>query len=150
MAGSDNYNHPSYLTRQAIGLSNTIAGASGTSAHRSFISNMRLRAWNSTIVTAGTIGTNVQSILQAVGTNILQITSTAVTTSTGTVNLGTAAFSTNGTGVGFSAILGDQNVILPAGTVVSVKNGADATAVTAVTLEMYLDPLATWTTGSGS
>ena len=59
MAGQDNYNHPSYLTRQAIALNNTIAGANGTSAHRSFISQMRLRAWNATIVTAGTIGTKI-------------------------------------------------------------------------------------------
>lgn len=146
--GQDNYNHPSYLTRQQIAMANTIATASGTSAHRAFLSNMRLRAWNATIVTAGTIGTNVAAILQAVGTNILQITSTAVTTSTGTVNLGTAAFSTNGTGIGFGASVADQNCILPAGTVVSVKNGLDATAVTAVTLEAYLDPSATWT-GNG-
>ena len=153
MAGQDNYNHPSYLVRQQIPLTNVVAGAAGTSGHRSFPSSMRLRAWQATTVVVGTATTSgqVAAILQAVGTNILQISATAVTTSTGTVNLGTAGFTAaSGLLTGAIATVADQNAVLPAGTVVSVKNGVDAVGVTGVTLEMYLDPSATWTTGSGN
>lgn len=156
MAGQDNYNHPSYLTRQQVAISNVVAGASGTSAHRAFISNMRLRAWNATTVVAGTATASnaVTAILQAIGANMLQYTSTGVTTSgtaTTTINLGTAAYSVAAQQTtGAVSTVADQNVLLPAGTVLSVKNGADATAVTGVTLEMYLDPSATWTTGQGN
>ncbi len=146
--GQDNYNHPSYLTRQQIPMTNVTAGASGTSAGRAFLSQMRLRNASVVVVTAGTIGTNVAAIIQANGTGILQITSTAVTTSTGVTALGTAGFGTAGNTQYVQLNTGDMNAILPAGTIVTIKNGADATAVCAVTLEAYLDPSATWT-GNG-
>lgn len=146
--GQGPLDHPSYLTRQQIALANTIATASGTSAHRSFISDMRVRQMDATIVTAGTIGTNVAAILQVVGTGIMQFTSTGVTTSTGTVILGTCTYGTAGNTIGVSALSGDMNAFVPAASVISIKNGLDATAVTGVTIEAYLDPNTTWT-GNG-
>lgn len=150
MAQQGNYDHPSYLTRQQIPLTNVTAGAAGTSAGRMFNSNMRLRSASSVIITAGTIGTNVAAIIQATGTGILQLTSTGVTTSTGVVALGTCAYGTAGNTAFVTSTSGDMNAILPAGSIVTVKNGADATAVTAVTLEAYLDPQATWTGPPGN
>lgn len=142
--GQGNYDHPSYLTRQQIPLTNVSAGAAGTSAARTFNSAMRLRQAVAVTVTAGTIGTNVQAIIQATGTGILQF-GTAVTTSTGVVALGTCAYGTAGNTALVTSTSGDMNALLPAGSIVTVKNGADATAVCAVTLEAYLDPAATWT-----
>lgn len=143
--GQGNYDHPSYLTRQQIALSNVAATASGTSAQRAFLSGMRLRNAVGAVVTAGTIGTNVGSIIQANGTGILVYGSTAVTTSTGVVALGTISYGTAGNTIGAIASSGDMNAFVPANSVVTIKNGLDATAVTAVTLEAYLDPSTTWT-----
>lgn len=142
--GQGNYDHPSYLTRQQISLAAVTAGASGTSAGRVFNSNMRLRAATAVVLTAGTIGTNVSAIIQANGTGILQF-GTAITTSTGVVALGTCVYGTAGNTAFVTSTAADMNALLPAGTIVTIKNGADATAVTAVTLEAYLDPSATWT-----
>lgn len=139
-----NYDHPSYLTRQQIPLNNVIATASGTSAQRAFLSGMRLRNAVAAVVTAGTIGTNVQAIIQANGTGILQY-GTAITTSTGVVALGTISLGTAGNTIGALSTSGDMNAYVPPNSVVTVKNGLDATAVTAVTLEAYLDPSASWT-----
>ncbi len=146
-----NYDHPSYLTRQNLGLAPVTAGASGTSAQRvSGVSNMRIRNAVGAVVTAGTIGTNVLSIIQANGTGIQVITSTAVTTSTGVVALGTISYGTAGNTVSVTGTSGDMNALVPAGSILTVKNGADATAVTQVTLETYLDPSATWTGPPGN
>jgi hypothetical protein len=155
MAGQDNYNHPSYLTRQAIRLT-AIAGANGTSGHTQFVSDMRVRSWCATTVVAGTNTTanSNLAILQAVGANVVTYTSTGATTNTATAtfNLGTAAFSiaAQQTVGAVGTNVADANIRLPAGSVVSVKNGADATGYTSVTLEAYLDPLATWTIGNGN
>lgn len=146
--GQGPLDHPNYLTRQQIRLPNVTAGASGTSVGSVFNSQMRLRNATAVTVTAGTVGTSVAAIIQANGTGILQITSTAVTTSTGVVALGTCVYGTAGNTQYITSTSGDMNTVLPAGTIITVKNGADATAVCGVTLEVNLDPQATWT-GNG-
>lgn len=145
-----NYDHPSYLTRQNLDLSPTTAGASGTSAQRvSGVSNMRLRNAVGMVVAAGTIGTNVLSVIQANGTGILIYTSTGITTNTGVIALQTCVYGTAGNTANVTSTSGDMNAMLPAGSIITVKNGADATGTTQVTLEAYLDPSATWT-GTGN
>lgn len=144
-----NYDHPSYLTRQQIMLDAVTAGASGTSVGCNFVANMRVRNAVGVVLTAGTIGTNVLSVVQANGTGILVYTSTGVSTSTGVVALGTVSYGTGGNTVFVTGTTGDMNAMLPSGSIVTIKNGADATAVTKTTIEAYLDPSATWT-GAGN
>lgn len=143
--GQGDYTHPSYLARQHAEFGPTIAGANGTSGHAAYPSNIRLRQIIAAISVAGTVGTNVAAILQAVGTGIMQYTSTGVTTSTGTVALGTISYGTAGNTIGVIGTLADINTMIPAGSVISAKNGADATAVTNIVAEYYLDPGASWT-----
>lgn len=131
--GQGNYDHPSYLTRQQIILGPTTAGAAGTSCHVGFNSQMRLRQAVACVAVAGTVGTNVAAILFGNGTNIIS---------------GTMAYGTAGNTIGALATSADMNYTLPAGQVLAVKNGADATATTRVTIEANLDPAATWT-GNG-
>lgn len=128
--GQGNYDHPSYLTRQAFQMAVPAAGAAGTGAHVAFPSAMRLRSAIGTVRVAGTVGTNVSSIIFA-----------------GTLALGTITYGTGGVNIGAIGTVSptDMNATVAAGTVLSVKNGADATATTAVVLEAYLDPAATWT-----
>lgn len=140
-----NYDHPSYLTRQHAEFGPTTAAASGTSCHAAYPSAFRLRAAVGAVVTAGTIGTNVGAIIQATGTGILVYSSTAVTTSTGVTALGTMSFGTAGNTIGTIATIADMNATVPANSVISVKNGLDATAVTNIAIEYYIDPSATWT-----
>jgi len=123
-----NYDHPTYLTRQILQFQGLAAGAAGTSGHQALPLNMRLRAAQVTIRTAGTVGTNVQAILFA-----------------GTLALGTGSFGTGGQTIGQQVAIADMNATVTSGTVLSVKNGADATAITAVAVEAYVDPAATWT-----
>jgi hypothetical protein len=146
--GQGDYTHPSYLTRQHAEFGPTTAGASGTSCHAAYPSNLRFRQVICAVAIAGTIGTNVGAVIQANGTGILQYTSTGVTTSTGVVALGTIGFGTAGNTIGSIASIADINTMVPANSVISVKNGLDATAVTNLVLEYYLDPSATWTGNS--
>lgn len=140
-----NYDHPSYLTRQVSEFGPTIAGASGTSGQIAFPNTFRFRNATGCVAVAGTIGTNVQSIIQAVGTGIVQYTTTGVVTSTGTIALGTISYGTAGNTLAAQGSSGDMNVTVPAGSVVAIKNGLDATATTNIAIEYYLDPSATWT-----
>lgn len=144
-----NYDHPSYLTRQHAEFGPVTAGAAGTSCHAAYPSTLRFRGVVGTVITAGTIGTNVQAIIQATGTGILVYGSTAITTSTGVTVLGTVSFGTAGNTIGAVATIADINAAVPANSAISIKNGTDATAVTTVTMEYYLDPSATWT-GAGN
>lgn len=143
--GQGNYDHPSYLTRQHAEFGPTTAGANGTSGQIAYPNTLRFRQAYGVVAVAGTVGTNVSSIIQAVGTNILQYTSTGVTTSTGTVALGTISYGTAGNTLAAQGTSGDMNATVPAGSIVAIKNGADATATTNVCIEYYLDPSATWT-----
>lgn len=153
MASQGNYDHPSYLTRQAVDLDVVLAGASGTSAAVSFISDMRLRAASATVRVAGTssgsgaqanliyIGTSYQGYGTLGGTNTLSTNTTTATL--GSIALGS---STANTSIAFA----DMNARLVAGGVLAIKNGTDATATCKIMLEMYLDPAATWTGPPGS
>jgi hypothetical protein len=125
-----NYDHPSYLTRQQVVLGPTLAGASGTSAVTVFNSNMRIRQVVGCVQVAGTAAQALSILFSG-------------TTALGTINWGTSvAVQSIGT-------IGDLNTTVTAGTVVSVKNGADATCTARLTLECYIDPAASWT-GNGN
>lgn len=128
--GQGNYDHPSYLTRQQVAIPPTLAAASGTSCHRVFNSNMRLRQAVCAVQVAGTIGTNVAAILYGNGTAIPG---------------GTMSYGTAGNTIGALSTSGDMNYTLTAGNVLAIKNGADATATCNVTIEMYVDPAGSWT-----
>lgn len=142
------YDHPSYLTRQIVSLTNT-AGNVGTSGYKSFISDMRFRKASVTVRTAGTSsGAGNQGLLLCIGTYITGFATgligTALTTTTGTNTIGTLAV----LGSSVAGIVGttsDLNFRLVAGSVLALKNGTDATGVYDVSLEGYLDPEATWT-----
>ena len=126
MATSGKYDHPSYLTRQQVGMKN-LAGASGTTGYKSFISAMRVRTVVATVQVAGTSATSGNTLALYSGTT------------------GLATF-TIGTNTKASVLTSaDLNATIPAGTVLSLVTGTDATAVNELTLEMYLDPAATWT-----
>ncbi len=131
--GQGPYDHPSYLTRQQIVLGPTTAGAAGTSGHIAFNSPMRIRQVTACVAVAGTIGTNVAALIMANGTNIVS---------------GTIAFGTAGNTIAALGTSADLNYTLPVGQVLSVKNGADATATTRVVVEAYLDQAGSWT-GNG-
>jgi len=145
--GQGNYDHPSYLTRQSIGLGINTAGANGTSGGRSFISDLRVRKASVTVRTAGTSATSGNSaILLCIGTMVTGFTSATgftLTTSTGTNTVGTVALgSTTALTVTTSS---DFNTRIVAGSILALKNGTDATGVYDYTLEAYLDPTASWT-----
>ena len=142
-----NYDHPSYLTRQTIGLGVSTAGASDTSGGRSFISDMRVRKMSVTVRTAGTSsGAGNSANVLCIGTMVTGFGTGAgfsLTTSTGTNTVGTVALgSTTALTVTTST---DMNTRIMAGSILALKNGTDATGVYDVTLEAYLDAEATWT-----
>jgi hypothetical protein len=144
-----NYDHPSYLTRQLVDLDTSTAGANGTSALLGFWCNMRLRKVACTVRTAGTSsGAGNSAIFIYIGTSVQGFTGTALTTTTTTATLGTVALgsSTAGTVV----LSTDFDALLIQGGVIGVKNGTDTTGVVKCLMEMYLDPLATWTGPPGS
>lgn len=149
MATQGNYDHPSYLTRQAVDMDVTTAGNAGTSASISFISDMRLRKASVTVRVAGTssgAGNAVQFIY--IGTSVQGFTGTALTTTTTTATLGSVTLGSSAAGVvGTSS---DMDALLKAGGVLAIKNGTDATGTAKCMMEMYLDPQATWTGPPGS
>ena len=133
------YDHPSYLTRQVIGLGVSTAGANGTSGGRAFISNMRFRKFSAVVRTAGTSsGAGNSANVLCVGTCITGYNGTALTTNTGTTTIGTVAL---GSSLAYTVTTStDMNVMVQAGSVLVMKNGTDATGVYDVTLEAYIDP----------
>jgi len=143
------YDHPSYLTRQQIGLGINTAGANGTSSGRAFNSDMRIRNTTVCVRTAGTSAAGGNAFnLMCLGTYVTGFGTgggfgTNLTTHTGTNTINSLAL---GSQTAFSvSTTGDLNFRLMAGSVLFVKNGTDATGVYDVTLEAYLDPEATWT-----
>lgn len=118
------YDHPSYLTRQMIPLGTQAAGA-GTSARRTFPSDMRVRRVVGVVVTAGTQTAWNATILNG-------------TSSIGTISFGGTA------AVGALGTSGDCNSTLTAGSVLSISTLLEATGVATFTAEMHLDPAATW------
>lgn len=148
MPAQGNYDHPSYLTRQQIGLGVSTAGASGTSGGRAFISDMRIRKAVACVRGVGTSSGagNGVSIL-CIGTYVTGyatgLIGTALTTTTGTNTLATIAL---GSSAAFAtATSSDMDVKIVAGSVLLYKNGTDATGTADVTVEAYLDSGATWT-----
>jgi hypothetical protein len=138
--------HPSYITRQQIGLGVSTAGANGTSGGKAFISAMRVRKIAAVVRTAGTSAGNAVNLL-CIGTCYTGMSTgaigTALTTNTGTTTIGTL---TLGTATALSvATSSDFNTTVAAGSVIAYKNGTDATGVYDVDMECYLDPSATWT-----
>src|ERR1700761_1717552 len=144
MPSQGNYDHPSYLCRQACDMDVTLAGANGTSASVSFISDMRLRKAAATVRVAGTSsGAGNQLLFIYIGTSVQGFTGTALTTTTTTATLGSIVFgSSTANTVGTST---DMDARLVAGGVLAIKNGTDATGTAKVMLEINLDPGATWT-----
>jgi hypothetical protein len=143
-----NYDHPSYLCRQQIALTNT-AGASGTSGYTSFISDMRFRKASVTVRTAGTSsGAGNEAFLLCIGTYMTGFSTgllgTALTTTTGTNTVGTLAVLGSSV-AGVVVVSTDMDFRLVAGSTLALKNGTDATGVYEARLECYLDPGATWT-----
>lgn len=147
--------HPSYLTRQVIFVPKSTAGANTVQAQLSFPADVRIRNMVASVVTAGTAttatvvaycpGTSVQyptqTVLNAIGTNSLGATGTAitsVTTNTTTTTLGSITLTTNTAGVVLQS--GDANAKVPVGQTLVIKNGADATSAYGVTIEYYVDP----------
>jgi hypothetical protein len=143
-----NYDHPSYLARQAINLGISTAGANGTSGGISFISDMRVRKVAATVRTAGTsaaagnacILTYVGTVVTGYATGLI---GTALTTTTGTTALGTIALGS--TAAYTVTTSSDFNTKLVAGGTLIMKNGTDATGVYNPVVEMYIDPQGTWT-----
>jgi hypothetical protein len=149
MASQGNYDHPSYLTRQAIDMDPSTAGASGTSGGMSFISDMRIRKASVTVRVAGTSsGAGNLASLIYIGTSVSGFTGTALTTTTTTATLGSIALGSSAANT--VVTIADMDARLVAGGVLAQKNGTDATGTYKVTCEMYLDPAATWTGPPGS
>lgn len=160
--------HPSYLARKELVLGKTTAGASTiqyATAGLVFPYDVRIRNALAAVGVAGTSASPGSSIvLYAPGTSIqypavtltagLSGTSTvaangsaatALTTNTTTTTLG---FIPLGTATASSVVQsGDMNFRLPAGQMLVLKNGTDATAVAgSVAIEYYIDPVsAEWT-----
>jgi hypothetical protein len=123
---SGGYDHPAYLARHFSSII-TVAGASGTSGHRTYPNAMRIRNVAVTVKTAGTSATTGNKVDLFVGT-----------ASVGTIALNTQV-------QGYTGTMGDLNTLVPAGTVVACKNGTDATGVADVTMELHLDAVTgTW------
>ena len=142
-----NYDHPSYLTRQFTDMDTTTAGANGTSALTGFWTNVRLRKAAVTVRVAGTsaAGGNA-AIFIYIGTSVTGFTGTALTTTTAT--LGTVALGSSAAGT--VVLSTDMDALLVQGGVLAIKNGTDTTGTCKAMLEMYIDPLGTWTGPPGS
>lgn len=123
--GQGDYTHPSYLTRQQIGLGKNSAAANTQTVYKSFLSAMRFRAFTATVTAAGT----------STGATLLIMNGTATQA---TITLGTSA-------IGSIVMIPDQNFTLPVGTTIGIKTGPDATVVADIVGESYIDPSGSWT-----
>lgn len=128
MANSGNLVHPSYLTRQVMTW-RTVAGANGTSSSFILPWDINVHQMLAVVGTAGTSATTGNQVQLLSGT-------TSVTNST--IALGTSTAGVTGT-------TGDLATKISAGTLISIKNGTDATGVASVTLEYNINPVSgTW------
>jgi hypothetical protein len=139
--------HPSYLTRQAIGVGVSTAGANGTSGGRTFISDMRVRKAAVAVRVAGTsAGAGNAANLIYIGTVVTGFNTGAgftLTTATGTNTVGTIALGSSLANAVTTST--DMNTRLVAGGLLQLKNGTDATGTYDVTIEAYIDPAGQWT-----
>ena len=120
-----NYDHPTYLARQILTMVTT-AGANGTSNSVILPWDVDVHQMSAVVVTAGTTAGNTVFLLNG---------TTSVTNSLITLSTNTA---------GVTGTTGDLATKITAGTLISLKNGTDATGVARVTLEYNLNPQATW------
>ncbi len=128
MANAGSYTHPAYLTRQIMTFLTT-AGANGTSGVRALPWDIDVHQITAAVITAGTSATSGNQVFLLSGTS--SVASSAVALGTGTAGV-----------VGTS---GDLATKIPAGTLISIKNGTDATGVASVTVEYNLNPTTgTW------
>ena len=118
------YNHPTYLTRQLYILTTT-AGANGTSGSVVLPWDIDVHQVTATVVTAGT----------ATGHKVFLLSGTS--SIGGDITLSTNTAGSTGTS-------GDVATKISQGTLLSVKNGTDATGVARVAIEYNLAPSATW------
>lgn len=119
-----NYDHPAYLARQ-LTVHLTTAGANGTSGAMVFPWDIDVHQVTATVVTAGTATGNKVFLLSgtsSIGGDITLSTSTAGVTGTS----------------------GNVATKIPQGTLLSIKNGTDATGVFRVAIEYNIAPSATW------
>lgn len=121
---SGRYDHPSYLARHVLALGATTAGANGTSLQFAFPVDVNVRNITATVRTAGTATTHILTI------------------QSGTTSIGAVTLSTNTAGQ--TGTTGDLNTKVTAGTVLNIKNGADATGVAAVAVEWEIPKGSTW------
>lgn len=122
------YNHPTFLTRQCF-LLTTTAGANGTSQTFSLPWDINVHQMRATVVTAGTSAGSGHQVFLLSGT-------TSVTSSSIALNTMTA---------GQTGTTGDLATKITAGTLISLKNGTDATGVARVAIEWNQAPdTATW------
>lgn len=147
-----NYDHPSYVTRQILEVVSS-AGAANISGYKGFISDLRLRKVAAVVRVAGTSsGTGNSANLIYVGTSYtgygtLGGTNT-LTTNTTTNTLCTFALGSSAAGAYSTST--DVNARLIAGGYLAIKNGTDATGTASLTLEINLDPGASWTGPPGA
>lgn len=124
---SDNYNHPSYITRQMETFGKTTAGANGTSPMSSYPTAVRVRRMSAVVTAAGTSPVS--------GAFLQPYAYDGTTTYTASASIAT------GSSVANSVVtVADLNFYVPANAVFYVKNGTDATAAAIVTAEIHLDP----------
>lgn len=119
------YDHPSYLTRQVLSFVAT-AGANGTSDTKILPWDVDVHQLSAVVVTAGTTA----------GATVFLLSGTT-TVANSTITNGTSTAGSIGT-------TGDLATKITAGTLISLKNGTDATGVARCTLEYNINP----TTGS--
>lgn len=122
--GAGPYDHPSYLTRQALCLGLTTAGNGGTSLRKSFPNDMRIR--------------NISLTAQVAGTSAGH----TVTVRNGTTSIGVATLGT--TTINGVTTTGDLNYLLPKGSVLNFLNGTDATGVADIVVEAHVDANSSW------
>lgn len=124
---SDNYNHPSYITRQMETFGKTTAGASGTSVLAGYPTAMRVRRMSAAIAVAGTS--------PVTGAFLQPYAYDGTTTYTASASIATGSSAVNSV-----VTAQDLNFYVPANSILFVKNGTDASAAAIVTAEIHLDP----------
>ena len=140
--------HPSYLTRQRLGLGPATAGNGTISGYVPVLYPMRVRGGWAGVRTAGTsTGYGVQVLCY--GTSVQGTTTTTTTATLGSVTLTTNTAMpsvADGGPVQFT----DMNAFVQKGAFLALKNsGTDATGVAIVELEWYHDPVnSAWTPGN--
>lgn len=120
-----NYDHPTYLARNVLQF-RTSAGANGTSSSFILPWAVDVHQMSAVVAVAGTTA----------GATVFLLSGTSSVTNS-LITYGTSTAGSTGT-------TGDLAATIPAGTLISIKNGTDATGVANVTVEYNLNPLATW------